>query len=69
MSDKEVDDLLNVIDNIVIVPSAPAVNTELEREVETLEQQALKLRFMEELSEAAEKNNKELNLPKKKQRS
>ena len=36
-----------------------------EKEVESIEQQASKLRFIQELNEAAEKNNKELGLPKK----
>ena len=36
-----------------------------EKEVESIEQQASKLRFIQELNETAEKNNKELGLPKK----
>jgi hypothetical protein len=37
----------------------------IEKEVEYLEQQALKLRFIQELNEAAEKKNKEIDLRKK----
>jgi hypothetical protein len=48
---------------ITIIPSGSQTTNVLEKEVESLEQQALKLHFMQELVEAAEKTNR--NLPKK----
>jgi len=50
---------------ITIIPSGSETTNVLEQEVESLEQQALKLQFMQELVEAAEKTNKTNNLPKK----
>ncbi len=49
---------------LIISPGAQTDNI-FEKEVESLEQQALKLRFIQELNEAAEKKNKEIGLPKK----
>ena len=50
---------------IVIIPPGAQTDNIFEKEVESLEQQALKLRFIQELNEAAEKKNKEIGLPKK----
>ena len=50
---------------IVIIPPGSQTDNIFEKEVESLEQQALKLRFIQELNEAAEKKNKEIGLPKK----
>ena len=50
---------------IVIIPPGSQTDKIFEQEVESLEQQALKLRFIQELNEAAEKKNKEIGLPKK----
>ena len=50
---------------IVIIPTGAQTDNLFEKEVESLEQQALKLRFIQELNEAAEKKNKEIGQPKK----
>ena len=50
---------------IVIIPPGAQTDNIFDKEVESIEQQALKLRFIQELNEASEKNNKELGLPKK----
>ena len=58
-------DETNLAPVIVIIPPGAQTDNIFEKEVESIEQQASKLRFIQELNEAAEKNNKELGLPKK----
>ena len=64
-------ELLN-LDDLILAPSMDnldllviATQPEVEIEVESIEQQALKLRFIQELTEAADKTNKQIDLPKK----
>ena len=58
-------DETNLAPVIVIIPPGAQTDNIFEKEVVSIEQQALKLRFIQELNEAAEKKNKELGLPKK----
>ena len=58
-------DETNLAPVIVIIPPGAQTDNIFEKEVVSIEQQALKLRFIQELNEASEKNNKELGLPKK----
>ena len=50
---------------IVLIPPTNNNEPDIIKEVESLEQQALKLSFEQELVNISESNNKDLNLPKK----
>ena len=50
---------------IVIIPPTSNNEPDIIKEAETIEQQALKLSFEQELINLSESNNKDLNLPKK----
>ena len=54
---------VDATEEIVIIPPGSQANNVFEKEVESMEQLALKLKFMQELVNGAEKTNK--NLPKK----